>query len=130
MLGTEKMASFVYHSLMPSLVAKAFLCLELIKIKSNQIKSNPGSTTQEGKTTCGPPCHLQNCLQAQNTVMPSALACYYTTAHSTNRGCHQGSVSHVASLQHELPQCASMWFLNRKEKSRSLSIMKRNGTGY
>jgi hypothetical protein len=35
----ERWQSFVHPSLMPGLVAKGVLCLELIKIKSNQIQA-------------------------------------------------------------------------------------------
>lgn len=61
--------SFVHSSSTPGLVAKAILCLEHIKIKSNQTRQHTAQE-EEDRETCILLCHPQTCPPMHSTARP------------------------------------------------------------
>lgn len=87
-LGQSRYQSFIYSSLMYALMAKAVLCLGIIK-KSNQIKSNSGSAAQEEKNRQ----RLEDCHSTHRPALQYLAQAGYrhpfaALPHIMNAGCH------------------------------------------
>jgi hypothetical protein len=81
-------------------VAKAALCLERLKSKPRQCSTGGKQVWSAGRAAHRPA--LWGTLQAVGTHLSENVT--------------QGPTSHVASLQEEPPQCASMWWTDGRRR--------------